>query len=147
MLLMLLKCKRPASRRPRILAADAGRLARRGRVETLDEVERGLGDLLPAVVDGQRMAAARHLLDLGDVGLCVCRSSEALAIARERCGPSRRRGSAAGPARGSLSTFVLGPGVEVGVAHLGQPANPVARPREFLVERLRLVLVEGVRQP
>src|SRR5215470_11386088 len=34
--------------------------------ESLDEVERGLRDLLPAVVDGQRVAAVRHLHDLGD---------------------------------------------------------------------------------
>src|SRR5215216_5275977 len=41
-------------------------LARLGRDEPLDELERGLRDLLPAVVDGQRVAAVGHLLDLGD---------------------------------------------------------------------------------
>ena len=35
--------------------------ARLGRDEPLDEVERGLRDLLPAVVDGQRVAAVGHL--------------------------------------------------------------------------------------
>jgi hypothetical protein len=37
-------------------------LARLGRDEPLDEVERGLRGLLPAVVDGQRVAAVGHLL-------------------------------------------------------------------------------------
>src|SRR5215218_964575 len=41
-------------------------LARLGRDEPLDELERGLRDLLPAVVDGQRVAAVGHLLDLRD---------------------------------------------------------------------------------
>ena len=42
--------RRPAGRE--ILAADRGRLARLGLVEPVDEVERGLRDFLPAVVDG-----------------------------------------------------------------------------------------------
>src|ERR1039458_255976 len=34
--------------------------------EALNELHRGLGDLAPAVVDCQRVPAARHLDDLGD---------------------------------------------------------------------------------
>ena len=60
---------RPAGRE--IPAADRGRLARRGRDEPLDEVECGLRDLLPAVVDGQRVAAVGHLLDLGDARVAL----------------------------------------------------------------------------
>ena len=33
--------------------------------EPLDEAERGLGNLVPAAVDGERMAAVRDLDDLG----------------------------------------------------------------------------------
>src|SRR5215217_1187011 len=45
-------------------AADRGRLARLGRGEALDEIERGLRDLLPAVVDRERVASVRDLHDL-----------------------------------------------------------------------------------
>src|SRR5436309_15042308 len=37
--------------------------------EPLDECERQVGDVAPAVVDRQRVAAARDLADLGDAGV------------------------------------------------------------------------------
>src|SRR6188472_4535580 len=43
----------------------ASGLARLGRDEALDEIECGLCDLPPAVVDGERVAAVGHLHDLG----------------------------------------------------------------------------------
>ena len=64
-----------------------------GAREPFDQRERGFGYLLPAAVDRQRVAAVRHLNDLGD-GLVsflalvggVCGSPTA------PCGPSRRGG-------------------------------------------------------
>ena len=61
----------PRSPHRAVPAADRGRLARLGRDEPLDEVERSLRDLLPAVVDGQRVAAVGHLLDLGDAWVAL----------------------------------------------------------------------------
>src|SRR5215212_7112408 len=42
----------------------SSRLARLGRGEALDEIERGLRDLLPAVVDRERVASVRDLHDV-----------------------------------------------------------------------------------
>ena len=39
--------------------------------EALDEVQRGLGDLLPAAVDHERVPAVRQLLDLRDPGVAL----------------------------------------------------------------------------
>jgi len=98
-----------------------GRLARLGRDEPLDEVERGLGDLLPAVVDGQRVAAVGHLLDLGDARVALLPL-----VGRVGDRPGNRvvllpvedqQRAPIGVLRVDLR---LGPGVEVGVGHLGQ---------------------------
>ena len=72
--------RRPAGRE--IPAADRGRLARLGRDEPLDEVECGLRDLLPAVVDGQRVAAVGHLLDLGDARVALLPLVGGVGVAR-----------------------------------------------------------------
>ena len=47
-----------------------GRL-RLGREEALNEVQRDLRDLLPAMIDRQRMSPSRDLLDFGDAGIAL----------------------------------------------------------------------------
>src|SRR5207244_10544611 len=49
----------------------AGMVMERTLDEALDEAERGLGDLAPAAVDRERMAAIRDLRDLGDAGVAT----------------------------------------------------------------------------
>src|SRR5215218_761467 len=121
-----------------------GRLARLGRDEPLDEVERGFRDLLPAVVDGQRVATVGHLLDLGDARVALLpfvggagdrpRNRVVLLSVEDQ------QRAPIGVLRVDLR---LGPGVEVGVGHLGQgntrPGHVVS-----VVKALRLVVIEGV---
>src|SRR5262245_6569863 len=42
-----------------------------GSGDAFDEVERGLGDLAPTVIDGERVAAVRNLDDLGHAGVVL----------------------------------------------------------------------------
>jgi hypothetical protein len=121
------------------------RLARLGRDEPLDEVGRGLRDLLPAVVDGQRVAAVGHLVDLGDAWVVL------LPLVGGVCDrPGNRVVFLPVEDQQRATIWVLrvdlrlGPGVEVGVAHLGQ-GDPRPGHVAGLEEALRLALIEGIR--
>ena len=133
------------SRRPKVPAADRGQLARLGRDEPLDEVERGLRDLLPAVVNGERVAAVGHLLDLGDARVALL---PLVGGVGDRPGNrvvllpvEDQQRAPIGVLRVDLR---LGPGVEVGVGHLGQ-GDPRPGHVVGVVKALRLVVIEGVR--
>ena len=83
---------RDAAGLPPGAAAPDGPLGLTGLDEPLDEGERGVGDLAPAAVDRQRVAAAGDLDDLGHALVALL-----LLVATRwrsptaRCGPSRRR--------------------------------------------------------
>ena len=106
----------------------------------------GLGDLSPAVVDRERVAASRHL---NDVGLALvarlklvgsvgqCRWHRVVLFARDD-----EQGSAIRVLGVDLR---LGPRVEVAGRGLEQRLAR-RRYRELLVQRLGLVLVDGVRE-
>src|SRR5262245_2131815 len=113
--------------------------------ESLDEVECRLGDLLPAVVDGQRVAAVGHLLDLGDARVALL---PLVGGVGDRPGNrvvllpvEDQQRAPIGVLRVDLR---LGPRVEVGVGHLGQ-GDPRPGHVVGIVKALRLVLIEGVR--
>src|SRR5689334_3999210 len=53
----------------RLSSADRDNSGRSGLGESSDEVQRGLGDLPPTVVDREGVASVRHLHDLGHGGV------------------------------------------------------------------------------
>src|SRR5258707_8951286 len=115
------------------------------RDEPLDEVERGLRDLLPAVVDGERVAAIGHLLDLGDALVALLPL-----VGRVGNRPGNRvvllpvEDQQRAPIWVLRVDLRLGPGVDVGVAHLGQ-GDPRPGHVVGVVKAVRLVLIESVR--
>src|SRR5262249_46219896 len=64
-----MSCGPMAYRRRRVMAISSSSGALRSLDEALDEGEGRLGYLAPAAVDGESMAAARHLDDLGHSGI------------------------------------------------------------------------------
>src|SRR5262245_25547667 len=113
--------------------------------ESLDEVEGGLGELAPAVVDGKGVGAVRDLHDLRQARI---------ALLPRACGVRERPQSRVvlsavddqqGPAvRGLGVDLRLGPRVEVRVAHL-RVSYLGASVMVLLLQLLRLLLVQRVR--
>src|SRR6187200_3289759 len=110
--------------------------------KSLDEVERGLGDLAPAVVDRQRVASIRHLHDLRHAGIALL---PVVGGFRDRPGHRMvvlalddQHGTAVGVQGVDLR---LRPRVEVGVAHLRE-RDPGSSDMEGVVELLRLLFVQ-----
>ena len=140
------------SRRSRRRGGDGvgpGRLPGRHRVgtaldEALDERQRRVGDLAPAAVDRQRVAAARDLDDLGDAGLRCCCLYEAFAIAHGTVWSFSPEMISSGPRSGFfVSTFASVHGLRFAVAAWNS-GSPGRRDGVGLVELLRLVLAHRV---
>src|SRR5271165_2796922 len=117
---------------------------RLGQGEALHEGEGGVGDLPPAAVDGQRVAAAAHLNDLGHVLVVLLvlvggigdRPRDGVVLL---AGDEQQR-----PAAGIFGVDLrLGPRVEVGRRRLEQRQARGGH-GEGLVELFRLVLRHGV---
>ena len=136
------------------LLADAASLAARSRPlapsglrlhEALDELQRRVGDLLPAVVDGERVAAVLELDDLGDRVLVAPLALERRVADRPRHGVVLgARDDEQRAAVGVLGLDLhLGPRVEVGARGL-EEREPGGRDRERVVELVRLVLAHHV---
>src|SRR6478735_10384803 len=112
--------------------------------ETLDEGQGRVGDVAPAVVDRQRVTAARDLRDLGDALVALL-----LLVRRVRDGPRDGVVLLAGDDQqgapvGVLAVHLhLGPRVEVRAGGL-EDGRPGCRHGIGLVQLLRLVLADGV---
>src|SRR5215217_4045701 len=130
----------PAGRRAAATSAAAGSALD----EPLDERERLVGGLTPAVVDDQRVPVAGDLLDLGHTRVVLL-----LLVG----GVDDRRRDGVVPLAGDKQQratvgvlgvdLVLGPGIQVGQGGLPQRLAG-GRHRELLIQLLGLVLTDGV---
>ena len=135
----------PARRKPRAGAIDVSwsptRVIRRGRTqrarpgrsglhEALDEGQRGVAHFPPPVVDRERVAASRHLDDLGHALVRRCRLYDAFAIAHGTVWSSSPEMMSSGPRSGFLVfTFTSVHGLRFAVAawNSGAPAAGTAK--------------------